>query len=77
MWRELAAWLLEVENDAREAEGAAASALALAESRNWPAAIRQAKRACELEFRYRDTSVWSPLLEALIDATVGTSGRGA
>jgi len=77
MWRELAAWLLEVESDARDAENAAAAAVAHAESGNWPAAIQEAEQACQFEQRYRKASVWKALLEAIVAAGSEIRGRGA
>ena len=64
-WRAAVQWLAQVENDAAEAERAAAEAVALAEKKKWTSALALAERACALEYRHHNSSIWQPLRHAI------------
>ena len=64
-WRDATEWLTRVERDAREAESEALVATRLAASGGLREAFARAKRACALEARYHESSIWRPLCDAI------------
>jgi len=68
-WKKAAAWLREVEADARKADDCAALALQHALAGDLDRAGLYAEQAWTLESKYRLPAVWGPFREALLAAT--------
>jgi hypothetical protein len=70
-WRKAAAWLVQVERYARQAEQCAAAAVRAAQAGNWEEAVHHAERAWALEFatgrplRHRHPLSWQKLRQAV------------
>ena len=64
-WRDAVAWLMQVEQDARQAESEAQTAASLAQNGKLRDALHCADRACAMEARYRRSLVWRPLRDAI------------
>ncbi|HEX5270799.1 MAG TPA: hypothetical protein VFW33_09945 [Gemmataceae bacterium] len=64
-WRAAAVWLSEVEAAARAAEQEASRAARLAAEGQFAEAAERARRALDLESRYRPPVVWRPLHDAI------------
>jgi hypothetical protein len=81
-WKEAAVWLAELETDAASAEQEARAAMDLVHAGDLANALLRARRACELERKYRTPRIWQPLcmlIEAClrqIDTTLGEEPNG-
>lgn len=64
-WREAAAFLAQIEADAKAARRAAALARDHAAAGQFHAALAHAERACEIERRYHAQPGWGPLVTAI------------
>jgi hypothetical protein len=64
-WRRAAKWLNHVEEEAREAEGYARTAVTLACEHSFKAALAEAATACKLESRYHAHPIWQPFHDAI------------
>lgn len=68
-WKAAAAWLSQVEQDARQAEVEAGRALDLANFGRWSASLEHAQNACAIESKYHSDLIWQPLCDALEEAS--------
>jgi hypothetical protein len=64
-WRDALLWLRRVEQDASQAESEAQTAADLATRGKLREALDHVKRACGIETRYRESSIWRPLRNAI------------
>ena len=64
-WRNAVTWLKCVEQDARQAESEAQTAVHLARSGKLRDALQCADRACAIEAHYRTPHTWRPLRDAI------------
>jgi len=74
-WRAAAAWLEQLEKDARQAETEARAANSLAGDGQFREALRHVNRACAIEARYRPSSTWQPLYDAIEAALSDSDGK--
>lgn len=71
-WKAAMRWLEQVELDAREAEEEACLAADLAIFGQFQRAVEHIGRACALEARYKNESVWQPLRNVIEEHLKGT-----
>ena len=80
-WRNAVTWLTRVEQDARQAESEAQTAVSLARKGKLREALQRADLACAMEARYHRSLAWRPLRDAieaaLSKASVATIRIGA
>ena len=74
-WRAAAEWLEQLEKDARQAETEAYIAVSLARDGQFHEASRHASQACAIEVRYRPSSTWQPLRDAIEAALSDGDGK--
>jgi hypothetical protein len=70
-WGEATRWLEQVERDANAAQSAANTAIELLETDDLPVALSKVKEACQLESKYRQPVVWTPLCKLISKAKDG------